>query len=169
MNYMKNKRTKEEYELAVKNSVSIAGVCRLLGIVPVGGNYRIVKNSIKEYGIDTSHFTGSAWNKGKKIPSKTKFQLNEILKKDSTYGSYKLKLRLFKEGLKKEICERCKMDTWMGKPIPLELHHINGDNNDNRFENLQILCPNCHAQTDSYRGFNKGRSAQNENSEVEVG
>ena len=57
----------------------------------------------------------------------------------------------------------------MGKPIALELHHINGIKNDLRIENLLILCPNCHALTDNYRGKNIGMSAQRETSEVEAG
>ena len=55
----------------------------------------------------------------------------------------------------------------MGQPIKLELHHINGNHNDNRLENLQFLCPNCHSFTDNYRGKNQGRSDQKETSEVE--
>lgn len=57
----------------------------------------------------------------------------------------------------------------VGFRIPLELHHINGDHTDNRLENLQVLCPNCHALTDNYRGRNIGKSAQTEMSDVEVG
>ena len=57
----------------------------------------------------------------------------------------------------------------MNKPIALELHHINGIHSDNRFENLQILCPNCHAMTDNYRAKNKGVSAQKETFDVDAG
>jgi predicted HNH restriction endonuclease len=42
----------------------------------------------------------------------------------------------------------------LGNPIPLELHHIDGDKTNNTLENFQLLCPNCHALTDSYRGKN---------------
>ena len=76
---------------------------------------------------------------------------------------------MLKEGLKEHKCEICKQTEWLGKPIPLELHHINNVKNDLRIENLQILCPNCHAQTDNYRGKQKGKSAQKETSDVEVG
>ena len=51
-------------------------------------------------------------------------------------------------------CECCNNIEWMGKPIPLELHHIDGDNTNNTLENLKLLCPNCHAQTDNYRSKN---------------
>lgn len=82
------------------------------------------------------------------------FSLEKILVENSTYQSFKLKNKLLKEGLKECKCEKCNNTEWLGKPIPLELHHINGDRTDNRIENLQILCPNCHAQTDNYRGKN---------------
>ena len=58
---------------------------------------------------------------------------------------------------------------WIGMPIALELHHINGIKDDLRIENLQILCPNCHAFTDNYIGKNIGMSAQEETFEVEAG
>jgi 5-methylcytosine-specific restriction endonuclease McrA len=54
--------------------------------------------------------------------------------------------------LKEARCERCGLTEWLGKPLPLQLHHVNGDGKDNRPENLQILCPNCHSQTDSWGG-----------------
>ena len=65
--------------------------------------------------------------------------------------SYKLKKRLLKDGIKGNYCECCKLDTWNNKPIPLELHHVNGNNSDNSLSNLMLLCPNCHALTDNYR------------------
>ena len=78
-----------------------------------------------------------------------------ILVPKSTFQTYKLKKRLLEDGIKQHVCEHCGLMHWQGMEIPLELHHINGDNRDNRLENLQLLCPNCHALTDSYRGRNK--------------
>lgn len=111
-------------------------------------------NAIAEYNIDTSHFRGQGWNVGLKFKPSHPKQLSEILVKGSTFQSYKLKKRLFKENLKEKRCECCGRTTWQGHEIPLEIHHKNGDNRDNRLENLAILCPNCHALTDSYRGRN---------------
>ena len=68
-----------------------------------------------------------------------------------------LRQRLISAGLKALVCEGCGLDTWRGAPIGLQLHHVNGDGLDNRLENLQILCPNCHAQTENWGGRNKGR------------
>lgn len=148
------KRTKEDYENAIKNAKSIAETCRNLGLKCAGGNYKTIKDFIKEYNIDTSHFTGQGWNVGLKFKPNKGLELKEVLIKDSKYQSYKLKNKLLSEGVKEYRCEGCKRTEWNGKPIPLELHHINGNNSDNRLENLQLLCPNCHAQTEHYRGRN---------------
>lgn len=83
--------------------------------------------------------------------------LSEILIKDSIYQSNKLRKRLINAGLKNHQCETCGLVEWLGSPIPLELDHINGDKHDNRLSNLRVICPNCHALTDTYRGKNIGR------------
>lgn len=96
--------------------------------------------------------------------------LSEILVENSNFvNSNNLRKRLIKEGVKEYRCECCKLTEWLGKPIALELHHINGVKSDLRIENLMILCPNCHAITDNYRGKNIGMSAQEETPDVEVG
>lgn len=128
---------------------SIADVCRFLGWVPYGDNYRRAKKLIKE--MDCSHFNKGPWNKGKTIKHSSERPLEEILVKNSDYrNTNHLRERLVKEGLKLykceiEGCEYCQN---------LELHHINGDPTDNRIENLQILCPNHHAATENFRGKN---------------
>lgn len=152
---MVKKRTKQEFEEAAKLSKSIAGMCRYFGLSPCGGNYHLMHKVIKDYNIDISHFTGQGWNVKMKFKPFEEKPINEILTSNSTYQSFKLKRRLIKEGLKFHICEICGLSEWRNVPIPLELHHINGDRHDNRLNNLQLLCPNCHAMTDSYRGKNK--------------
>lgn len=113
--------------------------------------------------------TEKAWNQGKRFtPVKVAKSLKEILVKDSTWVStYHLKEWLLKEGIKEHKCECCGRTEWLGKPIALELHHINGIKDDLRLENLQILCPNCHSFTDNYRG--KALSTQKETFDVNVG
>ncbi len=54
-------------------------------------------------------------------------------------------------------CERCKLETWFDQPIAIEMHHIDGNSDNNTRENLQLLCPNCHAQTPHYKGAVKGK------------
>lgn len=164
---MRTKYSEQDLIEAVKTSFSVADVCRKVGIKPVGGNYKTIKDKIAKFNIDNSHFTGQGWNVGLKFNPKPAKDIEEYLVENSTYQSYKLAKRLLKEDYKKHICEICKLTEWLGKPISLELHHVNGINTDNRIDNLQMLCPNCHAQTDSYRGKNIGMSAQEEILEVE--
>lgn len=142
----------------ISTSLSYAEVLRKMKIKPSGGNYATLKSAIKKCEYDISHFTGKAWNQGEKYkPVNPPKKLNEVLVKNNPVNTHKLKLRLIKEGLKKHICENCQLNEWQGKPIPIELDHVDGDRDNNQIENLKILCPNCHAQTDTYRGKNKKR------------
>ena len=167
----KRKWTDEQFIEAVKNSLSYAEVLRKIGLKVAGSNYDTVKRKISELNLDTSHMTGKVWNQGDRYRQiKIKRPLEEVLVEHSTWiNTNNLRKRLLNEGIKPRQCECCKRTEWMGKPIALELHHINGVKDDLRIENLQILCPNCHAFTDNYRGKNIGMSAQEETFEVEVG
>ncbi len=139
----------------VSRCASIAQVLKELGLKPTGGNYRILKRKLKEENISNSHFTGMGHNKGKTW-NRPKIPTTEILKKGSSFQSFKLKNRLLKEGLIENKCVDCGIgNQYNGKPLSLQLDHTNGDNTDNRLENLRLLCPNCHSQTDTYAGKNK--------------
>lgn len=82
--------------------------------------------------------------------------LDSILKGDHPqYHTYKLGKRLIKENYKEHKCENCNNIIWNNLPIPLELDHIDGNPYNHKLENLRLLCPNCHAQTSTYRGKNK--------------
>ncbi|MBF9221916.1 HNH endonuclease [Hymenobacter ruricola] len=146
----------DEFRRAVAESLSVRQVLGRIGLVPAGGNYKTVHSRIAKLGLDTSHFTGAAWNQGGRYRSfGRKATLAEILVENSPYAfTHGLRGRLLKEGWKKHECEECGLSKWRDKPIPLELHHLNGKPNDHRIENLQLLCPNCHACTSNYRGRN---------------
>ena len=149
------KWTDEELVEAVKTSRSVRQVLQKLGLVEAGGNYTQVNYYLKKLEIDTSHFTGKGWNKGLFIPIKAQ-PLVELLVVGSRPQSYKLKKRLFAEGIKKPICEMCGWSkSAIDGRIPVELDHINGDRFDNRIQNLRILCPNCHSLQSTHRGKNK--------------
>jgi 5-methylcytosine-specific restriction endonuclease McrA len=68
-----------------------------------------------------------------------------------------LKRRLLDAGIKENKCERCGISAWLGEPLNAQLHHENGDGSDNRIENIEFLCANCHSQTDTYGGRNGHR------------
>lgn len=69
----------------------------------------------------------------------------------------KFKSHLIKANLIEYKCSCCGITEWNGKPLTLQLHHINGNNRDNRLENLTFLCPNCHSQTDNFSSKNAGK------------
>lgn len=83
------------------------------------------------------------------------FNIGEYLKNVKTITTHNLKIRLFKEKIKEQKCENCNLSEWQGNLIPLELHHIDGNNKNNNLNNLQILCPNCHAITPNYGSKNR--------------
>ncbi|TGE21745.1 HNH endonuclease [Hymenobacter aquaticus] len=151
--------TDDEFRQAVAESLSVARVLNRIGLVPAGGNYRTVHARIARLGLDKSHFTGAAWNVGSRYRNVNKpANLEALLVEGSNYQTFKLKARLIAEGRFVRSCSACKLTHWQEQLIPLELDHVNGINNDNRIENLRLLCPNCHALTETYRGKNQKRA-----------
>lgn len=152
--------TDEDLQQAVKNSRSTRTVLIALGLVSAGGNYTQVQRRIKELQLDTFHFTGQGWNKGGGATRLAK-KLDELLLEGTQVQSFKLKKRLFAEGLKDPTCELCGWaEMSVDGRVPLELDHINGRHDDNRLENLRILCPNCHSLQPTHRGRNKKKHAR---------
>lgn len=129
----------------------ISDVLRSLGYSTNGNSWgtQIVKERMEKLNI---FFTKNNSN----YHSNISLPLEKVLIKDSEYNRTKLKERLVKEGIKEYKCECCGITEWNNKPISLQLHHINGIHNDNRLSNLQLLCPNCHSQTDNFGTKGRG-------------
>jgi Zn finger protein HypA/HybF involved in hydrogenase expression len=145
--------TKEQLYNALLESRSWTDVLRLLGLQEAGGNYSTLRHYTQKYGFSTNHFTSQGWSRGKNLGPKK--PLSFYLTEDSNVKSDNIRKRLIKEGYKEHKCEQCGIIEWCGLPTPLELHHINGKKRDFRLDNLRVVCNNCHAQTNNYRGKNK--------------
>jgi hypothetical protein len=120
-----------------------AYMCRELKCKPSTLNNWLDKLGIK--------YEGNQGSKGIRTDPK-RLSASEYANKKYGIATYKLKLKLFEDGIKEKVCECCGIAEWMGKEAPLELHHIDGDRFNNDFDNLQILCSNCHSQTPNNSG-----------------
>jgi 5-methylcytosine-specific restriction endonuclease McrA len=156
---MRNRKfTKEQLIKACKESRSKREILTKIGLKETGGNYKQLDKYCREEKINIDHLKGQGWRKGSNKPVVKEKKLEEILIKDNFYNTHRLKNRLIKENIFEHKCYKCELKEWLNKIIPLELEHINGISNDNRLENLTLLCPNCHAQTNTYRGKNIRKS-----------
>ena len=133
---------------------SIAAVVRKLNGMR---NYDLIKRIAAEHRMDTSHWLGNRVGVLKRgIPTKDVSALLRVYSvADKKPASHHIKLRLIRDGLKQHRCEKCQGTEWHGALMPICLNHINGNNRDYRFDNLEILCPNCHALTPTFAGRNK--------------
>lgn len=160
INWNKYAYNEEQLREAIVNNTSCRRALLSLGLYGEGSNYRTVKRIIKILNLDTSHWTGRGHLKGKSHSYVKAIPLKDVLVKDSHYSIGRLKSRLVSEGILKYECALCFISNWNEKALSLHLDHINGINDDNTLENLRLLCPNCHSQTDTYTGRNIKKAKQ---------
>ena len=150
---MKSIMSKEELQRIVDASISYRDVAEHLGYSKNGGGtIANIKNLIIQNNIDCSHFKGQGHAKTTGI---RKVPIEEYLQNKKQIQSYKLKIRLLEENILDTVCSKCGNRYWLGNPIMLELHHIDGNKDNNNLNNLELLCPNCHAYTDTYKSNNR--------------
>ena len=143
----RRKITDEMLIEAVKNSESIMGVLRYLGLREAGGTNYHYKKRINTAGIDISHFSGKFHNRGKTSPNKKSADQILILREcGGRSKSNQLTRALIESGIEHK-CLFCGQDSeWNGNKLTLDVDHINENWLDDRIENLRFLCPNCHSQ-----------------------
>ena len=142
----------EEFQQICNESESVREVVQKLGYAPNGGGTAArIKRDIENNNIDISHFTGQAHTKN---IGKYKTPIEDYLTNKVKITSHKLRLRLLKEGIFEYKCACCGNSEWLGQPIPLELHHKDGNKYNNNLDNLELRCPNCHYFTETYKTKN---------------
>lgn len=131
----------------IRENESKAYICKQLKCKP-----ETLESYLKKMEIQ---YLGNQGLRGKKTD--LKYKTAEEYVQGNYVKSHTLKLKLFRDGIKERRCEKCDLTEWLGKPAPLELDHIDGNHYNNEFENLRILCPNCHAIQETNSGKNGGK------------
>lgn len=140
---------KEKFISTTKTSLTMAEAAAKL---------KLPFNTFRRYAVKFNCYNPNRGGKGTKKPKSIEqiISLEDILDgKHKHYQTYKLKRRLLAEGIKENKCEVCGVTEWNGKPLNMELHHKDGNKYNHSLENLLMICPNCHSQTDNFRAKNK--------------
>jgi Zn finger protein HypA/HybF involved in hydrogenase expression len=131
-------------------------VLRGMGLKEAGGNYRTLRARFEQEGLDWDLMIKNANVKRlKEVNNGRKFKAEDVFVENSNYFRGGIKRRIIEERLLEEKCSKCGQGSeWDGEKLVLVLDHINGIKNDNRIENLRLLCPNCNSQTETFSGRN---------------
>ena len=140
---------KDEIIKWISENQSKAFICRELKCKPETLNSYLTKMGIK--------YDGNQAGKGLTKNNGQYMTLVDYLANSKDIQTNKIRQKLLKENYKEHKCEKCGLSEWLNQPIPLEVHHKDGNRFNNTIDNFELLCPNCHAQTDSYRGKNSAK------------
>ncbi|MEU4151309.1 HNH endonuclease signature motif containing protein [Streptomyces sp. NPDC026659] len=134
------------------HSTSYADVMRGLGLEVNDTNHRRVRRAATRLGLDTTHFRRRSWARPESSgPPSVAHRVLVVLPPDAGRTNRTQLHRALTEIGVSYACESCGNEgKWLGRPITLQIDHINGDWRDNRRENLRYLCPNCHALTETW-------------------
>lgn len=148
---MNNKNALAE---AVANASSMKEAIENLGLRAAGGNYKSLREACRRHNIDLPQFDRKK-QLAEAMTSRLKTNEYVFVENSEYHNRTHIKKRMFAMGIP-NICDECgQKPVWNGKPLVLTLEHINGVWNDNRLENLRILCGHCHSQTATFCGGNK--------------
>ncbi len=148
--------SESDLRAAIAQGVCWADALRYLGYEPKGHNYRTVQKWTARWDIPTAHFDPTA--RTTRAARSRELPISEVAVEHSTYERGSLKRRLLREGIKQPVCELCGQgEFWLGRRMSMVLDHANGVPDDNRLENLRMLCPNCNATLDTHCGRNTPR------------
>ena len=167
--------TREKVRVLLDRGFSQAAVARELGLTPAAVSHHAARlgrprrlectrrydwSAVQRY-YDEGHTITQCQDHfgfGRKTFYDHAMPLGQLLVAGTYRGRENMKVRLLAAGLKDGSCERCGIAEWRGRPLSMALHHVNGDGRDNRLENLELLCPNCHSQTENFAGRGVVRS-----------
>lgn len=158
-----NKRSWTDQDLIkqLPHSSSYKDLCENLDIRPMTTSYRAVKEVIGRLNLSTTHFKALLFARRQAAQKHRSPDPNKWLQLNTKISTWRLKRILIKNELIRDICSKCNQKpSWNGESLTLQLDHINGVHNDNRLENLRLLCPNCHSQTSNFAGRNKGKGTK---------
>lgn len=165
------KYSKEILSTLVAGATSYVDVCRQLHLnLRSKSRQTYISNLIRFHKIDTTHFIRRSWAKCSEKKARVGRPLNEILVENIILGSSSMRKRLIKDKRLENKCSKCGLEPiWCKKVLTMHLDHINGNGLDYRIENLRILCPNCHSQTETYCGRNRASPKQTKMKKPQLG